>query len=80
MYITKKLFTLYTYLIECLDETNDPMILLKFIKKTIQIIVASSESTVHHLTFTKIMGLIIIYVNNDFPFLLSSHSYFHSAR
>jgi hypothetical protein len=49
-------------IIECLDETNDPTLLPIFIKKTIQTAVTSSVSTVHHLVFTKIVGLIIIYV------------------
>jgi len=49
-------------IIECLDETNDPTLLPTFIKKTIQTAVTSSVSTVHHLVFTKIVGLIIIYV------------------
>lgn len=49
-------------IIECLDETNDALLLPMFIKKIIQITVTSSISTVHHLVFTKIIGLIIIYV------------------
>ncbi|CAF1370108.1 unnamed protein product [Rotaria magnacalcarata] len=49
---------------ECLDENNDPTILPTFIKKTIQIIVTSSVSTVHHLVFTKIVGLMIIYLDS----------------
>ncbi|CAF3675933.1 unnamed protein product [Rotaria sordida] len=52
------------YLKECLDETNDATILPTFIKKTIQIVVTSSASTVHHLVFTKIVGLMIIYLDN----------------
>jgi hypothetical protein len=51
-------------IIECLDETNDPTLLPIFIKKTIQTAVTSSVSTVHHLVFTKIVGLIIIYVKS----------------
>ncbi|CAF3531820.1 unnamed protein product [Rotaria sp. Silwood1] len=52
------------YLKECLDETDDATILPTFIKKTIQIVVTSSVSTVHHLVFTKIVGLMIIYLDN----------------
>ena len=49
-------------IVECLNETNDATILPTFIKKTIQIVVTSSVSPVHHLVFTKIVGLMIIYV------------------
>ncbi|CAF1185633.1 unnamed protein product [Adineta ricciae] len=52
------------YLKECLDDTTDSKILPTFIKKTIQIVITSSMSTVHHLVFTKIIGLIIIYLDN----------------
>ncbi|CAF4396413.1 unnamed protein product, partial [Adineta steineri] len=50
------------YLKECLDDTSDSTILPTFIKKTIQLIVTSTTTTVHYLVFTKIVGLIIIYV------------------
>ncbi|CAF0781446.1 unnamed protein product [Adineta steineri] len=52
------------YLKECLDDTSDSTILPTFIKKTIQLIVTSTTTTVHHLVFTKIVGLIIIYLDN----------------
>ncbi|CAF4150345.1 unnamed protein product, partial [Rotaria sp. Silwood2] len=52
------------YLKECLDETDDSTILPTFMKKTIQIVITSSTSTVHHLVFTKIVGLMIIYLDN----------------
>ena len=68
--------TISTFLIiECLDETNDATLLPTFIKKTIQIAVTSSVSTVHHLVFTKIVGLIIIYVTK-ISFSLSNSSIF----
>lgn len=46
-------------IVECLDETNDALLLPMFIKKIIQI---TGTSSFHHLVFTKIIGLIIIYV------------------
>lgn len=51
------------YLKECLDDTNDPTKLPEFIKKTIQTVITSSLSSIHHLVLTKIVGLIIIYLD-----------------
>jgi len=49
-----------------LDDSNNTTILPIFIKKTIQTAIMPSESTIHHhLTFTKIIGLIIIYVTKN---------------